>query len=144
MADSQIPMAFMSGHISVALAPLSISFFQPCKFFPTVWSIWNLRVDIKNKFWLTNSQTTTTTTTAPPPLPESAVKSGFPGGNSEGLVTEEEKRRTKVYVATGVVCGLLVFRYGHKRNLVLLLTFFRCDLIGEQKTFVRKLYSFVP
>ena len=44
MAASQIPMAFMSGHISVALAPLSISFFQPCKFFPTVWSIWNSRV----------------------------------------------------------------------------------------------------
>ena len=44
MADSQIPMAFMSGHISVALAPLSTSFFQPCKFFPTVWSIWNSRV----------------------------------------------------------------------------------------------------
>ena len=44
LAASQIPMAFMSGHISVALAPLSISFFQPCKFFPTVWSIWNSRV----------------------------------------------------------------------------------------------------
>ena len=44
MADSQIPMAFMSGHISVALAPLSTSVFQPCKFFPTVWSIWNSRV----------------------------------------------------------------------------------------------------
>ena len=46
MAASQIPMAFMSGHISVALAPLSILFFQPCKFFPTVWSIWNSRVII--------------------------------------------------------------------------------------------------
>ena len=34
----------MSGHNSVALAPLSISFFQPCEFFPTVWSIWNSRV----------------------------------------------------------------------------------------------------
>ena len=44
MVASQIPMAFMSGHISVALAPLSISFFQPCKFFPTVWSIWNSKV----------------------------------------------------------------------------------------------------
>ena len=39
-----IPMGFMSGDISLALAPLSTSFFQPCKFFPTVWSIWNSRV----------------------------------------------------------------------------------------------------
>ena len=51
MADSQIPMAFMSGHISVALAPLSISFFQPCNFFPTVLSIWNSRVLLMKNFY---------------------------------------------------------------------------------------------
>ena len=42
--DSQISVAFMIGHISVALLPKSVSFSSRVNFFHTMWSIWNLRV----------------------------------------------------------------------------------------------------
>ena len=39
-------MAFMLGHVSVALLPISISFSSCVKFFPILWSIWNPRVSM--------------------------------------------------------------------------------------------------